>query len=229
MTIIPSFAWFTTPIAGLSQMATQETTQVMKRELRKRIRIVLKTLPKARLQVESTYLTENILAHMDYKNANTIALYASLPTEMDTSDLVAHALSMKKRVFLPRVLSKLDREMAMLEVHSMEELNCFDKGAYSIPEPPLDGRARAPHDVLLDLVVVPGVAFDMGGRRCGHGMGYYDVFFSTYSQSFAPPMPKLVALALSPQVVDKVPTNDDDYVIDSVIAAPSDLPVVEDS
>lgn len=193
-----------------------EATQVLKRELRKRMRAALAVLPASQMQSESQSLAAQLHAHPLYQSARSIALYISMPTEVNTAPLITHALSNQKRVFLPRVISKATREMLMLEVHSPTDLQTFPRGAYNIPEPPVDGRASAPLDVRLDLVVVPGVAFDMHGRRCGHGMGFYDVFFAQCARDF-PPMPKLIALALSPQLVDVVPTTGNDWLVDHIL------------
>lgn len=212
-----------TRFSAIQIMATYDAAQILKRELRKRIRACLKALSSNQIKDETEYLTEQLLNHPLYQKAKSIGLYASLPTEMDTSKMLRDCLRTKKRVFLPRVTSKTDREMVMLEVTSMAEIETFDKGAYLIPEPPLDGRARAPHDVRLDLMVVPGVAFDSRGGRCGHGMGFYDMFLANYSAQFGPPMPSLIALVLSPQLVDEVPMNNNDWRIDDVIVAPANL------
>lgn len=212
-----------------SEMAGQEATSVLKRELRKRIRTTLSSLNRNQILSESNYLTRSLLGHTSYQNAKTIALYASLPTEIDTSTLIKDALTSEKRVFLPRVISKASRSMAMLEVKSVEDLDSFDRGAYSIPEPPLnDGRARAPTDVDLDLIVVPGVAFDEAGHRLGQGMGYYDVFLQHCKKRVDDgiensQMPKLIALAMSVQMVSHVPVDDLDWIIDEVISAPASL------
>lgn len=200
-------------------MITCDATVILKRELRKRIRSSLRALPAKQIEAESCYLTSKLQCHPAYKTAKSVGMYSSLPTEMDTSGVMRDALLSGKRVFLPRVVSKGQREMAMLEVKSMAEIESFQKGSYLIPEPPLDGRPRAPHDVRLDMILVPGLAFDMNGRRCGHGMGFYDVFLAQYAKHFGPPMPVLIALALSPQMVEIVPVTDDDWRVDTVIAA----------
>lgn len=199
-------------------MAANDATQVLKRELRRRIRANLKALSVKQIEVESHFLTSKLQSHPAYKAAKSVGMYASLPTEMDTSGMMRDALHSGKRVFLPRVVSKTQREMAMLEVMSMTEIESFEKGAYLIPEPPLDGRPRAPHDVRLDMMVIPGLAFDMRGCRCGHGMGFYDVFLAQYAKRFGPSMPVLIALALSPQLVESVPVTNDDWRVDTVIA-----------
>lgn len=198
---------------------------MLKRELRKRMKQLLKSVPRSQIAQESAFLTEAITKHDYYKAANTIAVYASQPTEVDTSGLISHALRANKQVFLPRVLSMATRSMTMIEVRSVEDLGSFERGAYDIPEPPLDpNRRRAPDDVSLDLVVVPGVAFDLSGRRLGHGKGFYDVYLdrckSMLGVNAQPDMPKLVALALSIQIVEDVPVDDSDWIVDQVVVAP---------
>lgn len=198
---------------------------MLKRELRRRMKQMLKSVPRLQIAHESAFLTDFITKHDYYKAANTIAVYSSQPTEVDTSGLISHALQSNKQVFLPRVLSMATRSMAMIEVRSVEDLGSFDRGAYDIPEPPLDpDRRLAPDDVPLDLVVVPGVAFDLSGRRLGHGKGFYDVYLDRCKNMLGgnaqQKMPKLVALALSIQIVDDVPVDDSDWIVDEVVVAP---------
>lgn len=201
---------------------TPEALCILKRELRKRVRAALRAMPAARRASESAFLLERLKAHPYYQSARAVAMYLSMPTELDTSGMLQDTLQSNKRLFLPRVVSKEQREMVMLEVKSMSELDSFPRGAYSIPEPPLDGRARAPQDVHLDLVIVPGVAFDINGRRCGNGMGFYDIFLAQYHTQPEIPMPKLIAFGLSRQLVAHVPTDNTDWVIDEVIIAPAE-------
>lgn len=203
-------------------MATSEATWVLKRELRKRVRAALKAMPPSQRAAESAYLLERLKAHPSYQNARAVAMYASMPTELDTKGMLQDALQSNKRLFLPRVVSKQRSEMTMLEVKSLAELESFPRGAYSIPEPPLDGRARAPEDVDLDLIVVPGVAFDLNGRRCGNGMGFYDIYLAHFHPKMNIPIPDLIAFGLSPQLVAQVPTTVLDCPMDEVIIAPTE-------
>lgn len=205
-------------------MATPEAIWVLKRELRERVRIALKTMPPVQRAAESAYLLERLKAHPWYQKARAVAMYMSMPTELDTRGMIQDTLLSKKRLFLPRVTSREKREMVMLEVKSIGELESFPRGAYSIPEPPLDGRARAPDDVDLDLIIVPGVAFDLDGRRCGNGMGFYDIFLAQFHPQMNIPIPNLIAFGLSPQLVANVPTTDTDWVLDEVIIAPAQSP-----
>lgn len=73
----------------------------------------------------------------------------------------------------------------------------------------------------LDLILVPGVAFTMTGSRCGHGMGYYDEYFSTYFDKYAKKNTVLIGLAFREQIVDEkvMPFDDKDYPLDMVMTS----------
>lgn len=140
-----------------------------------------------------------------------------MPHEFDTTTLLTQAFADSKRVFLPRVVSKKEKLMVMLECESMEELQSWTPNSWNIREPPLeDGRLQTPRDAHVDVVIVPGVAFEVGGSRCGQGMGFYDRFLASFGAS-SHPMPRLVALALHVQVIDSVPVTADDWTIDEVL------------
>lgn len=140
-----------------------------------------------------------------------------MPNEFDTSFLLTDAFRLKKRVFLPRVTSKALHEMVFLEVVSAAELASWTPNSWGIREPPLEpSRAQVPRDTALDVVVMPGLAFDVHGARCGQGMGFYDTFLAKYAASERP-MPKLIALALSVQIVGCVPVTTHDWNVDEVL------------
>lgn len=200
-------------------MTSCEAASILKRELRKRIRTALTALPENFVQQQSAATTARFVASAAYQNARCIALYAAMPREFDTQMLIADAFTRSKRVFLPRVVSKKRHEMIMLECTSIAELMSWAPNDWGIREPPLDeARPQAPRDAALDVIVVPGVAFDASGARCGHGMGFYDRFLTTY-KGCGRPMPHLAALALTPQVVESVPMTPDDWSMDEVLCA----------
>src|SRR5258708_14765725 len=94
----------------------------------------------------------------------------------------------------------------------MDELSI---GMYKMIEPREDLQARADKqiDVLeLDLVMVPGVAFDRRGARMGHGLGYYDKLLE-HARADAP----LVALAFECQLFPEIPTQAHDVLMDMIL------------
>ncbi|KAJ1942745.1 hypothetical protein FBU59_003110 [Linderina macrospora] len=101
--------------------------------------------------------------------------------------------------------------MDMVELRGKEDLESLAKNKWGIPEPAKD---RVGVDAgVLDFVLVPGVAFDRNGNRCGHGKGYYDRFLETNPKVFK------CAVCLDEQVVENVPTDEFDKTPDIVIAA----------
>lgn len=195
-------------------------TQILKKELRKRIRAAVRSLPAAQISSESQKTLSAFLRHPVYTSSTSVALYHPMPTEFQLLPLLSHALAHQKRVFLPRIVSKQDHEMIFLQLHCVSELDNFPCNSWGIREPPLDdGREGIPGNAEVDLVVVPGVAFDREGRRCGQGMGYYDRFLAQYSAAGNRTMPKLVALALRAQIVEQVPVDDTDWRVDHVLFA----------
>lgn len=199
-------------------MSAAEASAVLKREIRKRVSEALCSLPLSEVRQQSEYLTRQFLASREFRTSSSIGLYASMPHEFDTRILLMESFKHGKRVFLPRVVKPVSsHKMVMLEVRSMAELEGWQPNNWGIREPPIEaGRADAPRDASLDAIVLPGVAFDASGARCGHGMGFYDTYLRRYWQE-RPSMPYLVALALRPQFIENVPMTESDWRLDRVI------------
>lgn len=114
----------------------------------------------------SARICERALALPEYRKAKRVLSYASLLGEVQTQSLNLRVLSDGKELYLPRVLR--GRAMEALRVTDIRSLR---PGAMGIPEP----EPGAPVDPMeLDLIFVPGIAFDREGGRIGFGGGYYD-------------------------------------------------------
>lgn len=105
--------------------------------------------------------------------AGTILAYSAVPPEPDLSELMETILRQGKTLLLPRCES--DGMMTARVVKSLSELV---SGAYGIPAPRETARIVSPAEI--DLILAPGMAFDIHGGRLGHGMGYYDRFFTEF-------------------------------------------------
>lgn len=110
----------------------------------------------------------NLLSLPEYCQAGCIAVYAAVHGEVDTDGIAERALASGKRVLYPATCGM---EMVLREAVS---LNALREGAFGIPEP-YPGEAEHQADEP-DLIVVPGVVFDLFGHRIGYGKGYYDRF-----------------------------------------------------
>jgi 5-formyltetrahydrofolate cyclo-ligase len=109
-----------------------------------------------------------LLSLDEYARAECVALYSPLKNEVDTSLILADALKAGKMVLYPAVCG--DR----MAFHRIDRLDELREGAFGILEPCSGGVAYQADGV--DLIVVPGVAFDLSGYRIGYGKGYYDRF-----------------------------------------------------
>lgn len=121
---------------------------------------------------KSKIIIDKLMATHEYKNATNIMAFASFGTEVNTHDFIKTALSSGKRIILP-ISIKEDRSLFLQEITNFDELK---PSTYGILEP----EKKENFDrKKLDLVIVPGVAFDHRGFRMGYGGGYYDRFLSS--------------------------------------------------
>ena len=122
--------------------------------------------------------------------------------------------------------------MLMIELKSMHHYDSLPRNKYGIKEMTDliddDGRPLEMADDSLDLVIVPGVAFSLDGRRLGHGKGYYDEFLwnlqqrADHSTAFRSNNKRLftIGLALREQLVDEpLAVEGQDYSLDEVLVA----------
>lgn len=113
----------------------------------------------------STEIQQRFVATKLFQEAGCLALYSAIHNEVLTDRVARRALELGKTLTYPRVKG------GGLEFVPVAEPDDLDKGAFGILEP--QGRAVMPIGAL-DLIVIPGVAFDLSGHRLGYGRGFYD-------------------------------------------------------
>ncbi|PWY90695.1 5-formyltetrahydrofolate cyclo-ligase [Aspergillus heteromorphus CBS 117.55] len=223
--------------------------QVAKRDLRRRMRDALQQIPADSIAHQSQTATARLLSRPEYQAAKRIGVYLSMPAgELSTTAIVQDALASGKEVFVPYIHSLEISSQAKTSVMDMMLLDSMDEFRALVPDrwgiPSLSaaqvlnkrncfggkGVSPQPEDATkgpygLDLIVMPGMAFDQGFRRLGHGKGYYDHFLTRYSTGAestitAPKLPSLVALCLHEQMLaptEEIPVADHDWPVDVVI------------
>ena len=132
------------------------------------IRRLKKSFDVTQLAFYSEQLAQSLFENSHYQTARNVALFASLPDEPDTTEILAHALNGDKKVWLPAVI---DEEY--MEVRRYLGVESLVEGAFHFLEPM--GELLADYSEL-DLILVPGIAFDSSCHRLGRGRGYYDRF-----------------------------------------------------
>ncbi|KAG7095361.1 hypothetical protein E1B28_006120 [Marasmius oreades] len=193
-----------------------------KEALRKSVSSVLRTLAASSIDEQSKLVSAKVLELPHFRQSQNISCYLSMPSgELDTSDIVSEILKCGKTLFVPKIDKKTPGRMDLVRVYSNDDLNSLPSGLWGIKEPTSDfsGQPRAnASDEGLDMVIVPGVAFDNSMSRLGHGKGYYDQYLSAYTVTGRPP-PLLVALSLREQMMEghSVPVDESDWKMDMVV------------
>ena len=159
----------------------------------------------------SRVICEKFMALPAYAAAKTVMWYADAGSEVRTRHTLPAALGHGKRVVVPWCVV----ETNTLELFLLEDVSELVEGAYKILEPKEELRslpAKVVKPEELDLVMVPGTAFDPRGGRMGQGKGYYDRLLAT-ARADAP----LVGMAFDCQVFDEIPVAPHDVFMDLVL------------
>lgn len=151
-------------------------------------------------------LVAQVLASEAYRSAHTVLAFVGVGGEPDTTDLLAAVHRDGKRLALPRTTSQ---GIEAVEVHPGDDLV---PASFGIPEPPA-GRPPLPPSAI-DLVVVPGLAFDHHGHRLGQGGGHYDRLLAVLE----PGTPTL-GMAFREQLVERIPREPFDRPVALVVTA----------
>jgi 5-formyltetrahydrofolate cyclo-ligase len=174
-----------------------------KRVLRREILAARDRLPDDRRAAMSASIADRLLAMDELRDAGTVMAFWSFGSEVDTSPLLERLEAAGTRVVLPRIE---DRDIEPVAYAAGDPLSETSFGA----KEPASGRRLEPSE--LDVVVVPGVAFDRSGGRVGYGAGFYDRLLGRVrDDAFA------VAVAFGLQVVDRVPAGGTDRRVGAVV------------
>jgi 5-formyltetrahydrofolate cyclo-ligase len=128
-----------------------------------------------------------------------------MPEEVGTADIIEALWDRGVRVALPRVRGRRD-----LELHWHERTRALCVGAYGLKEPREDAPVAAPSEI--DVVLVPGVAYDADCRRLGLGAGYYDTLLARLPKTTV-----TIGMAFDEQVVALVPCGAKDRMVDVLV------------
>lgn len=150
----------------------------------------------------SIKIQEIFLGSHLYQESNNIMLYSAFRNEVATGVVLKKALADGKVVLFPRVEER--EEMTARKISSPKDLVV---GSYGILEPSLDCEISTD----VDLLLVPGVAFDRLGYRLGYGVGYYDRFLKKSIVKYR------VGLAFEFQVIARLPRDNYDERLDYLV------------
>jgi len=175
--------------------------------LRKNVLKARDEIPPAERQHLSILASKNLWQLPDFQSAKRVFLYVNFRSEVETSSLIKRCLMEGKEVAVPLVAPKSQ----LIPYRITDRAKDLAPGAFGIPEPIVDQCERV-NPGSLDLIVLPGSAFDARGGRMGYGGGYYDRFLVN-----AAPQAKRIGLAFDLQVVASIPLAPHDQLLDVVV------------
>lgn len=175
----------------------------VKRELRRRLRAIRGQLPAEARAARSAAIVDRVLALPELRAARSIAAFVAMRSEADPAGIVAACRARGHRVALPRVHPEPDG--LVLHAHAADDP--LERSSFGVLEP----SASAPRVDAVDVVIVPGLAFDPRGHRIGYGKGFYDRLLPTLPGAFR------CAIAYDFQLVPEVPDRDGDVPVHAVV------------
>jgi 5-formyltetrahydrofolate cyclo-ligase len=179
-----------------------------KKSLRKTVREKREALPENYVKTYSEKISRIFLQSDEYKNSRVVMSYMSIKNEVDTSIINEVAIGEGKILLIPRINKNDVVEAVELKPGATLE----NDNKYGIPE--LHQGTVYPKEEI-DLVIVPGVAFDKSGNRIGFGKGYYDRFLKGCRA-------KRVAVAYPFQLVDAIEAEEHDEKVDRIFCTSFD-------
>lgn len=182
----------------------------MKHRIRREIKEKLRKHSELEKRTKSAIIKCKLFNEEEFKRSKVVMFYVSLKDEVDTLTMVDEALEMGKRVCVPVVILEEKRLIAGEVRNRLEDLERQHFGIYQ----PKKGRVREVPLEDIDLVVVPGIAFDKANVRLGRGHGYYDRFLSGL-----PKPTKTIGLAFDFQVIENLPQDSHDVPVWKTITA----------
>lgn len=175
---------------------------------------IRKTAHQTRDQIQnrnskSARIRAKLLAHPEFQSAQSVLIYISIRSEVDTRPLIDQLLNdQSKRVYVPYC------DGDQLGVFPLENWDQLETHSFGLLEPKSALLDSVDQDkpLSIDLTVVPGVAFDDSLNRLGYGKGYYDRLLSqTLPQTYR------LAIAFEDQILKSIPTDKYDIPMHEVM------------
>ena len=182
----------------------------MKHKIRHHIREKIKSISELEKSRKSDIIMNKLFNEEEFKKAKIVMFYVSLRDEVNTLTMIDEAVKAGKRICVPVILKEEKRLIAGEIKNRSEDLESQHFGIYQ----PRPGHVKEVPLENIDLIIVPGVAFDRNNVRLGRGHGYYDKFLCGIPSST-----RTIGLAFDFQVVDDLPKDSHDIPVCKTITA----------
>jgi 5-formyltetrahydrofolate cyclo-ligase len=188
------------------EMESRRGAVLTKKQLRSKILFRLKIQKEENRDQKSRLIKEKLFRLGVFKRAKRVMFYLSFGGEVKTTEMIKEAKKSGKIITVP-----VCRKNRMLSPCLLRKGARLIRGPYGVWEPVAKQCVEAQD---IDLVIVPGLAFDKRGRRLGRGKGYYDRFLKRLPAKAAS-----IGLAFDFQILPLIPATATDVNVDKVIFA----------
>ena len=156
----------------------------------------------------SKQIHENLKKNSSFTNAQNIACYFPIGSEVNTHNIMLDVLKQGKRLLLPKIMGD------NIEFHIVSNLEKLEKGRFEIMEP----KDSCERTKKIDCVLIPTVGVSKSGVRLGYGHGYYDRFLlSTDAMK--------ISLTYSKQVIKSIPNDSHDIKMDWIVTEDENIKI----
>lgn len=204
----------------------EEFISKFKKSFRKKILEIRNNIPKEVRDIKSQEIFDKLIDTEIYKSSKNIMCFVSYGSEVDTHKFITHSLKEGKTILVPIIIKKekdsplddnpktnkfLNQIMKCSKINSLDELKPNSMGILE----PTKESINIVDECILDLIIVPGTAFDIKGNRMGYGGGFYDRFIDGLDDRGLPKYK--LGICFDEQILDEVPTDIFDEKMDLII------------
>ena len=158
---------------------------------------------------KSDAIFNTLVSMEEFKNAKNIMLYVDFKNEVKTDRLIRHIIDSGKNAIVPISILQGRKLIPSLLKNPETELVV---STYGVKEPKDEFKRPFDKD-MIDLVIVPGVAFGENRCRMGYGAGFYDRFISSIKNRSL----VTIGVAFELQIHDHIPHEDHDIILDYIV------------
>lgn len=175
-----------------------------KRQFREELLKKRRNLSAKERESKGLLIQENAKKRIPWDSIESIGLYASQGSEVQTDLLFKNAKELGKSIAYPRITTEEE-----LQYYIIDELKELIPGLFGVNEPLNSQTHRSIES--LDIIIIPGLAFDRFGYRLGYGRGYFDRILAGVDSK------KVIGLAFDLQIIDKLPAQPHDIRVGAIV------------
>ena len=200
-------------------LSIQNQKIAFRNEMKKKLKLMTS---ESSIELQSEAVVKKLLQHPVYLNSQSVSLFLNMPTgEIKTDRILVDFFERNKSVFIPCCTKE---RMEMVRLENWNDYFMLKPNAWGIPEPKLNENRD--NGAVLDLIIMPGLAFDSKGNRIGYGKGYYDKYlkraFEEADQA-GKSRPFTIAIGIKEQIVDHLPVEKNDIPPNLILTPNEDI------